>query len=131
MRQQKAPRLQHRGDDAEAQGSDDEIADHVGTIATPTTQSTQTIRAELTGSDHCSALGIVSRSALALCRALIEAGRNPNRALHAYRGDVLALAVRSIGEGARLRIASHGVGFERLPECTGSPPVRANERDGQ
>ena len=41
---------------------------------------------------------------LALCRALVTAGQDPNRPLHAYRGDVLCLCVHSIGEGARLAI---------------------------
>jgi hypothetical protein len=56
-----------------------------------------------------------SAPVLALCRRLIEAGHEPERSLYAYRGAVL---VRSIGEAARLRIATHGVGFEPLPECT-------------
>jgi hypothetical protein len=87
------------------------------------------ICAELIRSDRCSAFGIIATGhapVLGLCRALIAAGHDPNRPLRAYRGEVLALCVRSIGEAARLRIASHGVGFERLPECTGSPPVRGN-----
>jgi hypothetical protein len=65
---------------------------------------------------------------LALARLLIEAGHDPATPLEAWRGETLCLRVRSIGEGARLRIASHGVGFERLPECTGSPPVRQIKR---
>jgi hypothetical protein len=43
--------------------------------------------------------------------------------LEASRGFTLCLRVRSIGEGARLRIATHGVGFERVPECTAGPPA--------
>jgi hypothetical protein len=39
-----------------------------------------------------------------MCRKLIEAGYDPDRPLHAYRGDVLCLKVRSIGEGAKLTV---------------------------
>jgi hypothetical protein len=87
------------------------------------------IRAILIGSDHCEALRLTGQGytpVLALCRALVAAGHDPCRPLHAYRGDVLALVVPSIGDGARLRVATHGVGFESVPGCTGGPPVRQN-----
>ena len=48
---------------------------------------------------------------LALCRALVGAGYDPGRPLHVYRGKTLALTVRSIGEGARLRVSGSGTGF--------------------
>jgi hypothetical protein len=86
------------------------------------------IRATLIGS-RCEALGVTGRGytpILALCRALVAADHDPRRPLHVYRGNVLALVVRSIGHGARLRVATHGVGFERIPRCTGGPPVRQN-----
>ena len=51
---------------------------------------------------------------LALCRRLVEAGHDPARPLHAYRGDVLALAVTSIGLGARIR---HDRQLSMLPIC--------------
>jgi hypothetical protein len=66
------------------------------------------IEAELLGSNTCRARGITTRGnapVLALCRALLGAGYDPSRPLHAYRGKVLALKVRSIGEGARLTVA--------------------------
>jgi hypothetical protein len=88
------------------------------------------IRAELIGSDRCSAIGIVARSTapvLALCRLLVEAGHDPATPLEAWRGTTLCLRVRSLGEGAALRIGTHGVGFERLPECTAASPMRQNE----
>ena len=75
------------------------------------------IRAELIGSDTCTAMGIIARAhspVLMLCRLLIEAGHNPTACLEAYRGSTSCLTVRSIGEGAMLRTASHGVGFERV-----------------
>jgi hypothetical protein len=37
----------------------------------------------------------------ALCRRLIEAGHDPAVPMEVYRGQTLALRVRSIGEGAR------------------------------
>jgi hypothetical protein len=37
--------------------------------------------------------------------------------LEVWRGPVLCLQVRSIGEAAQLRVATHGVGFERLRGC--------------
>ena len=96
--------------------------------------STQIIRAELIGSDRCSALGMDVRSSapvLALCRALLTAGEDPNRPLHAYRGDVPCLGVRSIGEGARLTIEDDRRGRPRLRRlrngargCGAGPPVR-------
>jgi hypothetical protein len=42
---------------------------------------------------------------LDLCRALVEAGYDPTTPLEAYRGDMLCLRVRSIGEAADLRIS--------------------------
>jgi hypothetical protein len=63
------------------------------------------IRAELIGSDRCSGLGMTARGTtpvLALCRLLIEAGNDLATPLEAWRGDVLCLRIRSIGEGARL-----------------------------
>jgi hypothetical protein len=73
----------------------------------------QTIRAEIVR-NTCIALGITVHGAapvLALCRKLVEAGHDPTLPLHAYRGDVLALKIRSIGEGAQLRVSPHGAGF--------------------
>jgi len=70
------------------------------------------IEAELAGNAECSARGLTARGpapVLTLCRALIGAGFDPRRPLNVYRGRVLALKVRSIGEGARLAVAdSHG-----------------------
>jgi hypothetical protein len=70
------------------------------------------IRAEL-GRDTCTALGVTARGeapVLALCRKLIEAGLDPAMPLQVYRGDTLCLRVRSIGEAARLKVASAGNG---------------------
>jgi hypothetical protein len=80
--------------------------------------SADPIEAEVFGSSECRARdrarGVVVRSSspvLAMCRALVGAGYDPGRPLHVYRGNTLSLTVRSIGEGARLRVSSGGVGF--------------------
>lgn len=74
-------------------------------------------RAELIGSDCCCVLGITARTTtpvLALCRRLVEAGHDPNRPLHAYRGDTLCLRVHSIGKGAQLTVEDDRRGRPRL-----------------
>jgi hypothetical protein len=74
----------------------------------------QAIRARLVGSNCCEAGGIVahdSAPALALCRELIAAGADPSAPLHCYRDGVLALKVRCLREGARLKINSKGTAF--------------------
>ena len=85
------------------------------------------IRARLTGSDTASAEGISVTSSspvLALCRELIKLPYDPNIRLVAYRGDTLALIVRSIGEAARLEVSGHGTGFiVRCDRYTGPPTV--------
>jgi hypothetical protein len=65
------------------------------------------IRATLIGSDRCEVDGIVARGhapVLGLCRALLAAAYDPLRPLHAYRGDTVALKIRSIGEEAAYTI---------------------------
>jgi hypothetical protein len=77
----------------------------------------QAIRAELIGSNTCTALGITAHAhapVLALCRRLIEAGHDPNRPLHAYRGDTLALVVRLITDGAGLTAQDDRLGTPRV-----------------
>lgn len=80
--------------------------------------STRVIRAELKGSNRCEALGITGQGStpvLALCRALVSAGHDHRRSLHAYRGDVLALKVRSIGEAAQLTVREDRTGPRFAP----------------
>jgi hypothetical protein len=89
------------------------------------------IRAVLIGDDRCAALGIAVQSSspvLSLCRRPLDAGHDPTTPMQVFRGDTLALTVRSIGEAARLRIGSHGVGFERDPECGAGLPMRRPDR---
>jgi hypothetical protein len=74
------------------------------------------LRAELNGSDRCSAVGITAHGhtpVLMLCRLLVAAGHDPARELHAYRGETLCLTIRSIGEAATLDVNSKGTGFVR------------------
>jgi hypothetical protein len=69
--------------------------------------ATQALRAIIIGSNQAEANGVTARGhapVLALCRALIEAGHDPNTSIEAYRGATLCLKVRSIGEGARLTV---------------------------
>ena len=85
------------------------------------------IYADLCNDDACQALGITIESPsplLDLCRALVEAGCDPATPLEAYRGNVLCLRVRSIGEAAKLKIGSDGVGFKPLSEPATAPPMR-------
>lgn len=65
------------------------------------------IHAEIIGDNTARVGEVVAKSSapvLALCRKLIEAGFDPAEPLDAYRGDVLCLSVRSIGDGAKLVI---------------------------
>jgi hypothetical protein len=65
-----------------------------------------TIRAEIIGTT-CTALGITAHGSapvLALCRKLVEAGHDPATPLEAWRGAVLCLRIRSIGEGAQITV---------------------------
>ena len=91
------------------------------------------IRADLIGSDTCIALGLTINSSspvLALCRALVESGHDPATPLEAYRGDVLCLRVRSIGDGAELEINGKGSGFKRRAAVGTASLVRANGGGG-
>jgi hypothetical protein len=68
---------------------------------------------------------------LTLCRVLMAHGHDPATPLNAYRGGVLALKVRSIGEAARLTLNSKGTGFvtfrapeEAISDVRSAPPAR-------
>ena len=92
----------------------------------------QDSRAELIGSDICTACGIRVRSTtpvLSICRRLIEAGY-ADQALHVYRGDVLALTVASIAQGACLETNAKGTGFIRLRAVRTASPVRQIDGGG-
>jgi hypothetical protein len=89
---------------------------------------TKPIRAQLAG-DICTALGVTAKSSspvLALCRKLVDAGHDPATPLEAYRGDTLALRVRSIGEAAKLEVNSGGTGFRLATKPGRASPMRLN-----
>jgi hypothetical protein len=76
--------------------------------------STNYVRGELIGSDIAIASGIAvngNAPTLKLCRELVAAGFNPATRLEVYRGEVLCLTVRSIGEGAKLTVREDGMRF--------------------
>jgi hypothetical protein len=101
---------------------------HSSSIAPPQNDrkshsSTALIKAELIGSDRCSALGLTATGhspVFKLCRALVEAGCDPASALEAYRDDKLSIRVRSIGEGARLTVEDDRHGKPRLRQRKGA-----------
>ena len=81
------------------------------------------IRAALSG-NTCTAEGLTATAAapvLALCRRLVEAGHDPARPLHAYRGDTLALTVTSIGWGARHTVKDNSCGTPSLARFYNRP----------
>jgi hypothetical protein len=88
------------------------------------------LRAELIGSDGCTAEGFSAVGAapvLMLCRKLVEAGFDPRTPLEAWRQGTLALRVRSIGEAAHLEINSKGTGFVRRSAVRTASPVAKNK----
>ena len=108
-------------DDQQVSGPEDNPSQHLQ----------QAIRAELAGSDSCSALGIIISSSspvLALCRKLVQAGFDPSTPLEVRRGETLSLRVRSIGEGARLEVNAKGNGFIARRAVRPRPSVRKSER---
>jgi hypothetical protein len=87
------------------------------------------LRATLSGSHKASIYGVTVRGdapVLKLCRWLIEAGAHPDTPLEVYRGDTLALRVRSIGEAAQLRVTNDR--FKRAAVSIGIAPSDEPER---
>jgi hypothetical protein len=92
---------------------------------------------QMIGSDKATAAGITVRGpvpVLGLCRALLASGVDPNRPLHIYRGDVLALKVRTIGENAKLSVREDRAGprfvpWEPFPRGV-KPSARGNGKRG-
>ncbi len=88
------------------------------------------LRAELVGSTTCTAAGVTARGrapVLTLCRQLLAAGLDPDRALEVYRGATLALRVRSIGEGALLEVSDDPPRFRAVAQPVAAPPVAQND----
>ena len=105
-----------------------------GAISSPgdsqKSNSTQAIRADLIGCDTCTAGDITAAGhapVLALCRALLAAGLDPDQALEVFRGATLALRVHRIGEAAKLTVReSTKDGRPRFARLSGDggPPMR-------
>jgi hypothetical protein len=75
------------------------------------------LRPELVGSNRCTIPGFAATSqtpVLALCRTLLATGFDPAQSLEIYRGNALALRVRSIGEAARLTVEDSRLGQPRF-----------------
>jgi hypothetical protein len=51
----------------------------------------------------------------ALCRRLVEAGHDPATPMKVYRGQILSLHVRSIGEAAKLTVKETRFGPRFIP----------------
>jgi hypothetical protein len=96
----------------------------------PASSYVASLRAELIGTDRATALGVEAHGPspiFTLCRALVEAGHDPATPLHAYRGDVPALRVRSIGEAACLEVNGEGTGFRPTTKPGRASLVHQNE----
>jgi hypothetical protein len=95
-------------------------------------RSNRAIRAELHESNlcRCDAFGIEARSVLAMCRALVAQGCDPESTLAAYRGRTLCLAIKTIGTAARLEVNTKGTGFVRAPAVRTAPPMRRLGKPG-
>jgi hypothetical protein len=98
-------------------------------------QAATAIVAHLHGSDscYCPAFGITintSSPVLALLHRLVARGVDPQTPLDAFRGDVLCLRVRSIGEAAGLEINARGTGFIARRERRAAPPIRKSAPAG-
>ena len=78
-------------------------SDLIDVLGSNVDQPSSPIRAELQFGT-ATAAGLTATSLCGLCRALVAAGHAPHRGLHAYRGEVLALKVKSIAAAARLTI---------------------------
>jgi hypothetical protein len=82
------------------------------------------IRATLSVSNSCEANDLTARGyapVLDLCRQLLAAGYDPASPLEAWRGEILCLCIRSIGEGAWLTVGDDRHGTLRLRRRQGGP----------
>jgi hypothetical protein len=98
-------------------------------ISVSANQTKTAIRAELFGTSrcHCPVAGLfvcAYTPILEMCRQLIAAGYHPDSRLLCFRGGILSLTIRSIGEAAQLKVNSKGTGFERLSGVRMTSPVR-------
>ena len=91
------------------------------------------ILAQFIKSDRCTAEGLEVRAnapGLAMCRKLIEAGYDPNRPLHCFRGEEIAMTISSIGYGAEYSVSepSTGSGVRLVPYSEGPKKSGAASR---
>jgi hypothetical protein len=124
-------KLRVHSDNQEASCKTTAIAPQSAQRVTSETQNSivQPLRAELVGSDGCTAEGFSAVGAapvLMLCRKLVEAGFDPRTPLEAWRQGTLALRARSIGEAAQLEINSKGTGFVRRSSVRTASPAAKN-----
>jgi hypothetical protein len=105
--------------------------------STVTAAGRKVLRADLIGANEAIALAITATGpapVLILCRELLAAGVTPDQCLEVYRGAVVALRVRSIGEAAKLTVEdNHGRptfrSWRDRPGSDGAAPlVRQNRR---
>ena len=83
-----------------------------------------TIKAQISSDTLAEAEGIeihTGSPVLSLCRRLLDAGYASSTPLEAYRGDVLCLSIRSIGEAAGLRVVDGRL--QPAPEPGLAPPM--------
>ena len=93
------------------------------------------IIATLEGSDICHAEGqevVHNAPALKMCRVLCELGYDPLRPMHVFRGQELAMTIKSIGWGAKYTVAEdpnvHLVRYRPFPK-KGPLPSRGEPQD--
>lgn len=106
----------------------------------PDTNRKTPVVCRIIGSAHCEVDDLIVRHSapvLAMCRALIDVGYDPERPLEAYRGDVLSLRVSSIGYGAQFTIEDNRSGgapvlrrFKAFPRWAVAPPMRPIDGPG-
>jgi hypothetical protein len=95
-------------------------------------QSNSTIPATLHGDDVCRAVGLEVRSTspiIGMCRELVERGYDQELELHAYRNEVLAVIVASIGRAVKLEVNGRGTGFRPVVTVGRASLVRWSEKN--
>jgi hypothetical protein len=115
-------------------GGDAGLHENVGNLerrVLSQTDHAHQVRAELHGTDSATALGITVHAnapVLELSRRLIAAGHDPATGLEAYRGEMLCLRVRAIGEAAALEVNAKGTGFISRRAVRTAPPIEKSHR---
>jgi hypothetical protein len=105
------------------------------TLLTGSKPDPAAIRVELIDSDtatvHAQGITITSSSPiLDMCRALLEAGNDPDRPLIAYRNGAPALTLNSIAAGAQWTVNGKCTGFRRVNGVATGSPARKNGSAG-